>query len=137
MSKIQLSPFTFDHYKLLQKEIPDPKFLMQWAGPKYTFPLSWEQMQNKIDETDECGTKNLYMSQSANHHYFFYMGGRARWYGSESIVRRRNFGVPIPRTLHFTTVSLPILKFAHRWQETIIYILFFISVYSVCSVIKI
>jgi RimJ/RimL family protein N-acetyltransferase len=64
MNKIQLVPFTIEHYKLLEKEIPDPKFLMQWAGPKYTFPLSWEQIKNKIDETDECGTKNFLFSAS-------------------------------------------------------------------------
>lgn len=62
MNKIQLLPFTEDHYKCLEKEIPDPKFLMQWAGPKYTFPLSWEQMKSKIDETDLHKTKNVLFS---------------------------------------------------------------------------
>lgn len=62
MKKIQLIPFSFDQFDLLQKEIPDPKFLMQWAGPKYAFPLSWEQMKNKIDETDESGIKNFLFS---------------------------------------------------------------------------
>jgi RimJ/RimL family protein N-acetyltransferase len=62
MLKIQLVPFAFEHYKTLEKEIPDAKLLMQWAGPKYSFPLSWEQMKNKIDETDENGKKNFLFS---------------------------------------------------------------------------
>jgi RimJ/RimL family protein N-acetyltransferase len=62
MNKIQLVPFAFEHFNCLEKEIPDAKFLMQWAGPKYTFPLSWEQMKSKIDETDENGKKNFLFS---------------------------------------------------------------------------
>jgi RimJ/RimL family protein N-acetyltransferase len=52
-SKIELIPFEKEHFELLNKEISDDKFLIQWAGLKYSFPLTWEQMKNKIDELDE------------------------------------------------------------------------------------
>lgn len=50
--RIELIPFEKNHFDFLNKEIPDSKFLMQWAGPKYYYPLTWEQMKNKIEEID-------------------------------------------------------------------------------------
>jgi RimJ/RimL family protein N-acetyltransferase len=52
-SEIELIPFEKEHFEFLNMEIADPKFLIQWAGLKYSYPLTWEQMKNKIDELDE------------------------------------------------------------------------------------
>jgi RimJ/RimL family protein N-acetyltransferase len=62
MVKLQLIQFTAAHFDILEKEIKDTKALMQWAGPKYSYPLSWDQMKNKIDEQDENGQKNFLFS---------------------------------------------------------------------------
>ena len=59
---VSLIEFEKVHYKFIENEITDSKFLMQWAGPKYTYPLSWEQMEDKIKEQDENGKKNFLFS---------------------------------------------------------------------------
>lgn len=60
--QLELIPFTIDHFPLLEREITDAQFLMQWAGPKYGFPLSWQQMEARILEEDESGRKNYLFS---------------------------------------------------------------------------
>jgi RimJ/RimL family protein N-acetyltransferase len=66
---VKLIPFTINHYKFIQDEIKSAKFLMQWAGPKYIYPLKWEQIKNQIEEQDETGYKNyLYSAQCLNSH---------------------------------------------------------------------
>jgi RimJ/RimL family protein N-acetyltransferase len=59
---IGLIPFSIDHFPVLSKEILDERFLMQWAGPKYDYPLSWIQMKEIITATDETGKKNYLFS---------------------------------------------------------------------------
>lgn len=55
---IELIPFSIDHFAILSKEILDERFLMQWAGPQYGYPLSWVQMKERMIATDESGKKN-------------------------------------------------------------------------------
>jgi RimJ/RimL family protein N-acetyltransferase len=57
-NNISLRDFLIDDYNFIFKEINDLKAVMQWAGPKYTYPLTWEQMNNQIQERDEEG-KNV------------------------------------------------------------------------------
>lgn len=49
-SNIKLISFTADHFEILKDEVPDAEFLMQWAGPKFTFPITWEQMKMQIED---------------------------------------------------------------------------------------
>lgn len=37
-----------------------PRFILQWAGPKYEFPLTWEQIDLRNQKTVE-GKKSIYM----------------------------------------------------------------------------
>ncbi|GAB6091679.1 GNAT family N-acetyltransferase [Spirochaeta dissipatitropha] len=59
---IELLPFSIDHFAILRKEILDERFLMQWAGPKYSYPLSWFQMRKQMVAADESGKKNYLFS---------------------------------------------------------------------------
>lgn len=54
---LELRDFTYDDFAFISPEIKNPKELMLWAGPKYVFPLSWEQMNKKMNEEDEDGHK--------------------------------------------------------------------------------
>lgn len=49
MIKLQL--FDERDYRQLIDEIPDARFLLQWAGPKYTFPLDAAQLSETLLKT--------------------------------------------------------------------------------------
>ena len=48
---IKLQPFNENDFNALIEEIPDARFLLQWAGPKYRFPLDKAQLQGTLSET--------------------------------------------------------------------------------------
>ena len=48
---IELKPFQEIDFDLLNSHIQDAKFMRQWAGPKYTFPLTWEQIDTRNRKT--------------------------------------------------------------------------------------
>jgi RimJ/RimL family protein N-acetyltransferase len=48
---IELQPFTEGGFKQLISEIPDARFLLQWAGPKYTYPLDAAQLTDTLANT--------------------------------------------------------------------------------------
>lgn len=69
IESVELIKFTKTHYNFLQDEIKNAKFLMRWAGPKYIYPLTWEQIKNQIEDQDETGSKSyLYSAQCQNSH---------------------------------------------------------------------
>ena len=45
---IKLQPFYESDFQQLIVEIPDARFLLQWAGPKYTFPLDSSQLSDTL-----------------------------------------------------------------------------------------
>jgi len=45
---IKLQPFDESDFQQLIVEIPDARFLLQWAGPKYTFPLDASQLHDSL-----------------------------------------------------------------------------------------
>ncbi len=48
---IRLQPFTPADFDALIEEIPDARFLMQWAGPQYVFPLTADQLTETLSKT--------------------------------------------------------------------------------------
>ena len=48
---IKLQVFDERDYRQLINEIPDARFLLQWAGPKYTFPLDAVQLSETLLKT--------------------------------------------------------------------------------------
>ena len=59
--KLILRDFLLEDYDNLKNEIIDAKFLMQWAGPKYVFPLSMKQVKCQINEVDNSNEKRNYL----------------------------------------------------------------------------
>lgn len=45
---ITLTPFTTEHYGKLISWIPDGRFLLQWGGPSFTYPLTVEQIEKLV-----------------------------------------------------------------------------------------
>lgn len=50
---IELHPFNEIDFSKLIAEIPDARFLLQWAGPKYTYPLDAAQLSGTLAKTIE------------------------------------------------------------------------------------
>ena len=48
---IELQPFNESDFRPLIAEIPDARFLLQWAGPKYTYPLDATQLRDTLAKT--------------------------------------------------------------------------------------
>jgi len=48
---IELQPFGKGDYRQLIAEIPDARFLLQWAGPRYTYPLDAAQLDDTMADT--------------------------------------------------------------------------------------
>jgi RimJ/RimL family protein N-acetyltransferase len=57
---IKLSPFQEADFALLCSQIPDARFLLQWAGPKYKFPLTYEQIAQRDNQTID-NKKSIYI----------------------------------------------------------------------------
>lgn len=49
---IELQPFNEGDFSQLIAEIPNARFLLQWAGPKYTFPLDAAQLSDTMANTN-------------------------------------------------------------------------------------
>jgi hypothetical protein len=45
---IELQPFSEGDFSQLMTEIPNARFLLQWVGPKYTFPLDAAQLSDSL-----------------------------------------------------------------------------------------
>ena len=48
---IGLQPFDKGDFSRLITEVPDARFLLQWAGPKYTYPLDTAQLKDTLADT--------------------------------------------------------------------------------------
>lgn len=48
---IKLKPFNESDFSQLIAEIPDARFLLQWAGPQYAYPLDAAQLSNTLVDT--------------------------------------------------------------------------------------
>jgi RimJ/RimL family protein N-acetyltransferase len=48
---IELEPFNEGDFNKLIAEINDARFLLQWAGPKYTYPLNVAQLSDTLANT--------------------------------------------------------------------------------------
>ena len=48
---IRLQPFEEGDFNQLISEIPDARFLLQWAGPEYQFPLDAAQLSETLANT--------------------------------------------------------------------------------------
>jgi RimJ/RimL family protein N-acetyltransferase len=59
-TRVSLIPFEARDFPLLSAEVESSRFILQWSGPKYTFPLTWEQLDLRIRKTVE-GEKSIYM----------------------------------------------------------------------------
>lgn len=62
---ISLKPFEKQDCLPLISEIQNPRFILQWAGPKYTFPLTWEQIDVRNQKTVD-GKKSIYIFKAIN-----------------------------------------------------------------------
>ncbi|SHI16268.1 GNAT family N-acetyltransferase [Desulfofustis glycolicus] len=49
---IELQPFNEGDFSKLIAEIHDARFLLQWAGPKYTYPLDAPQLRDSLANTN-------------------------------------------------------------------------------------
>ena len=49
---IKLQPFKEGDFSQLISEIPNARFLLQWAGPKYTYPLDVAQLSDTLANTN-------------------------------------------------------------------------------------
>lgn len=47
----ELQPFTAADFPQLVKEIPDARFLVQWTGPRYVYPLDAAQLRATLAQT--------------------------------------------------------------------------------------
>ena len=50
---IELQDFDENDFKQLINEIPDSRFLLQWAGPKYSYPLNKEQLKDTAQQSSK------------------------------------------------------------------------------------
>jgi RimJ/RimL family protein N-acetyltransferase len=48
---IELQPFKESDFIKLIAEIPNARFLLQWAGPRYTYPLDSAQLSDTLSNT--------------------------------------------------------------------------------------
>jgi hypothetical protein len=48
---IKLQTFDESDFNQLIAAIPDARFLLQWAGPKYNFPLDVSQLKDTLAKT--------------------------------------------------------------------------------------
>lgn len=49
LMKIKLKRFSYEEIPQLISWIPNKEFLLQWAGPSYTFEVLEKQLKNGID----------------------------------------------------------------------------------------
>ncbi|NQU68247.1 MAG: GNAT family N-acetyltransferase [Candidatus Marinimicrobia bacterium] len=59
ISKIKLTPFEKENIPLLIQWIQTPKFLLQWAGPGYSYPLTEEQVLAHIFSSSVSSGKTV------------------------------------------------------------------------------
>lgn len=59
---IKLERFSYQEIPQLISWIPNKEFLLQWAGPAYTFELLEKQLQNEINMMLEQNSPNLMFS---------------------------------------------------------------------------
>lgn len=59
---IKLERFSYEEIPQLISWVENKEFLLQWAGPSYTFELLEKQLQNEIDMMLEEDFKNLMFS---------------------------------------------------------------------------
>jgi RimJ/RimL family protein N-acetyltransferase len=62
---VALKAFEEQDFPLLNSEIENARFVLQWAGPKYAFPLTWEQI-NLRNETALDGKKSIYVFKAVD-----------------------------------------------------------------------
>jgi RimJ/RimL family protein N-acetyltransferase len=49
--RVHLRPFSLTHADRLVDWVDSPSFLLQWAGPVFTYPLDATQLRDHLDET--------------------------------------------------------------------------------------
>ena len=59
---IKLEKFCYEEIPQLVSWIPNKEFLLQWAGPSYTFELLEKQLQDDINMISEKEPKNMMFS---------------------------------------------------------------------------
>ncbi|MCY6354470.1 GNAT family N-acetyltransferase [Clostridium sp. ZS2-4] len=59
---IKLERFSYEEIPQLISWIPNKEFLLQWAGPSYTFELLEKQLQNEVNMMLEQNSPNLMFS---------------------------------------------------------------------------
>lgn len=52
-AKIELRPFTEDDFGQLIGWVDSPSFLLQWAGPAFSYPLDESQLREHLEATNE------------------------------------------------------------------------------------
>lgn len=50
---LKLEPFSPNDFQQLIDWIPDASFALQWGGPAFTFPLTVEQLENYLKDSNE------------------------------------------------------------------------------------
>ena len=63
--RIALRAFAEQDFPLLNSEIENARFILQWAGPKYSFPLTWEQIHLR-NEMIVNGKKSIYVFKAVD-----------------------------------------------------------------------
>jgi RimJ/RimL family protein N-acetyltransferase len=56
---LELRTFEKDDCEHLTKWIPDSRFLLQWAGPQYSFPLTVAQLEDTFRKTQKASPEHL------------------------------------------------------------------------------
>ncbi len=61
---IELIPFEAVHFDLLIEWSPTPEFLLQWAGPEFTYPLGKDQLERLLHSSRGTPpTSHLFMAR--------------------------------------------------------------------------
>ena len=50
---LKLEPFSSNDFQQLIDWIPDASFALQWGGPSFTYPLTVEQLENYLKDSNE------------------------------------------------------------------------------------
>lgn len=65
---IKLEPFTEADFDRLIGWVPSPKFLLQWAGPGFSYPLTRDQLRHHlVGETGEQPDRLIYKAVHRKH----------------------------------------------------------------------
>jgi len=93
MTRVELKPFERSHFDRLIGWVPSPAFLLQWAGPLFTYPLDAPQLERYLaDSRGEAPTRLIFTAMEVE-------TGTALGHIELSKIDRRNHSASLSRVL--------------------------------------